>query len=137
MTTIQMRELDAGEINLRNERQATVLDWCKATFAAPNGDLDEATPDTRCLRFVEEAIELAQAHGLDKALVLKQLEEVFSRPRGEPVQEIGGVMVTLNAYCESTGVSLAVCEDLEIIRCNARPIEHFQARQKEKRERGL
>ena len=128
---------DAGEIGTRDGRQKTVLAWCKAAFAAPNGDPDEAKPDTRCLRFIEEALELAQAHGLPADLIQHQLAITYARPKGSIGQEIGGVMVTLNAYCEAMHYSLAAAEGLEIARCNSKPIEHFQRRQKEKREAGL
>lgn len=49
----------------------------------------------RCLRFLEEALELVQACGLTRTEVLRLVDYVYSRPVGEPQQETGGVIITL------------------------------------------
>lgn len=128
---------DMDEIIRRDDRQAKVLAWCKRAFAEPNGDLDEALPETRVLRFFEEAVELAQAFGLRPELLAHQIAVTYAREPGEIAQEVGGVMVTLMAFCESKEISLALAEHNEIARCNSKPLEYFQRRQKEKREKGL
>ena len=53
----------------------------------------------RCDRFTEEAMELVQAVGYDRARAHALVDWVFDRETGEPHQEVGGVMVTLAALC--------------------------------------
>jgi NTP pyrophosphatase (non-canonical NTP hydrolase) len=127
----------AGEITERDHRQRTVLIWCKQAFALPNEDADETGPKTRLQRFYEEATELAQAFGISKENLIKQIEITYARDVGEVYQEMGGVMVTLQAFAESMHYSLALAEHDEISRCNAKDPAHFQQRQREKREQGL
>lgn len=57
-------------------------------------------------RFLEEALELLQSGGYDKSRVATLVEYVYSRPPGEPGQEVGGVMVTLAGYCHIAGISM-------------------------------
>jgi len=60
----------------------------------------------RADRFIEEALELAQATGwaADRAHAL--VDYVFGRPVGEISQEVGGVMVTLAALCNVFDVDI-------------------------------
>lgn len=60
----------------------------------------------RANRFIEEALELVQAIGYDKEQVLKIVDYVYNRPKGELKQEVGGVMVTLAAFCNNFGISI-------------------------------
>ena len=62
--------------------------------------------DERTFRFLEEAMELAQAEGLTRADMAKVADYVFGRDVGETAQEVGGVMVTLAALCWNAGLSL-------------------------------
>lgn len=75
--------------------QKRVAAWTLECFGA------EITADKveRADRFIEEALELAQATGwpADRAHAL--VDYVFGRPTGEIGQEVGGVMVTLAALC--------------------------------------
>ena len=50
-------------------------------------------------RLLEEVLELLQSGGYDPARVAALRDYVWGRPVGEPAQEVGGVMVTLAAYC--------------------------------------
>ena len=80
--------------------QENVGRWMIATFgAAVAGDHVE-----RGHRFVEEAIELAQANGVTKEDVLRLVDYVYSRPVGELRQEIGAVLITLAALCNAHGL---------------------------------
>ena len=45
-------------------------------------------------RFIEEALELAQANACTKEEAHQLVEYVFGRPPGEVRHEVGGVMVT-------------------------------------------
>jgi len=53
-------------------------------------------------RFIEEALELAQASGYSKDRAHALVDYVFTRPQGEINQEVGGVMVTLAALASPT-----------------------------------
>jgi len=118
----------------RDERQTAVFDWCHRAFGTTVSVDDLAE---RGRRFLEEAIELFQANGGTVEELIKVSGIVFGRPVGEVHQEIGGVMVTLYALAEVLGLSVEECEVAEIDRVLSKPIEHFQARQREKREMGL
>jgi hypothetical protein len=83
--------------------QAGVADWMMACFGA---EISEDRLE-RGDRFIEEALELAQTvpgFTADRAHAL--VDYVFSRPVGEPHQEVGGVMVTLAALCNTCGMSI-------------------------------
>jgi NTP pyrophosphatase (non-canonical NTP hydrolase) len=68
-------------------------------------------------RFVEESLELVQACDITKEEVLKIVDYVFDRPKGEIGQEVGGVMNTLAALCVAHGVDLERAADRELERC--------------------
>jgi NTP pyrophosphatase (non-canonical NTP hydrolase) len=65
-------------------------DWAVRSFGAAQ----MANKKTRALRLVEEAIELCQAVGVDEVDVLKTLAHVYAGEPGEPIQEMGGVLLT-------------------------------------------
>ncbi|EPK4167847.1 hypothetical protein QEG52_000536 [Stenotrophomonas maltophilia] len=69
-------------------------------------------------RLLEEVLELLQAHGYDRARVPTLVDYVFGRPVGEPVQEVGGVMVTLAGYCWVAGIDMHAAGDAELARIN-------------------
>jgi len=72
----------------------------------------------RADRFAEEALELCQTipeFTADRAHAL--VDYVFSRATGEREQEVGGVMVTLAALCNTCGaVDIGACADRELSR---------------------
>jgi len=93
--------------------QAGVRDWMMACFGA------EIAADKleRADRFVEEALELAQTmpgFSADRAHAL--VDYVFNRPQGEINQEVGGVMITLAALCNTVGADIASEADRELAR---------------------
>jgi len=90
--------------------QRDVGEWMLACFGpAISHDKIE-----RNFRFFEEALELVQAHGCTKEQALTLVDYVFSRPIGEPAQEVGGVMVCLAALCNASGLDMdaAGCAEL-------------------------
>lgn len=86
----------------------------------------------RNYRFTEEALELVQSAGIEKEKVLELVEYVFSRPVGEIKQEVGGVMVTLAAFCNANRINLEDEANNELQRCwnNIEKIRHKQANKK-------
>lgn len=92
--------------------QNKVCTWSYSCFGeAISNDVVE-----RNHRFIEESLELAQSHGITKDEVLKLVDYVFSRPTGEPHQELGGVMVTLAALCNAYGYDMLLDGEIELNR---------------------
>jgi hypothetical protein len=117
-------------MSTRDQTQKVVVDWGVRCFGQAHMD-DRVI---RAARFLEEAVELAQACGLAKDHALRALEHVYSRPAGEVEQEIGGVSVTLLALCGAFGLSADDCETKEIARCLSLPPEKFAERNRAKIE---
>jgi hypothetical protein len=110
-----------------------IYDWGVRCFGAAHMQ----NRGVRGLRFFEEAIELCQAIGLSKDQLHKAVDIVYSRPKGDWKQEIGGCRVTLTALCEAADLS---CDDLylvEVQRCLAKDPAHFTKRNAEKIALGL
>lgn len=93
--------------------QACVYDWMAKCFMRP----DSMLPVQRSFRFVEEALELAQASGTSREEALRLVEYVYGRPAGLIGQEIGGVMVTLSGLATSFGLSMEYAGNAELARC--------------------
>nr|WP_313269016.1 hypothetical protein [Stenotrophomonas geniculata] len=86
-------------------------------------------------RLLEEVLELLQAHGYDSARVPTLVNYVFGRPVGEPAQEVGGVMVTLAAYCSVAGLSMQADGQAELDRINQPDVmARIRAKQEAKNE---
>lgn len=66
------------------------FDWATRCF----GEEQMKDPKTRALRLVEEAVELAQAVGVHCAEVGQCVDDVYARPKGAPLQAMGGVIMT-------------------------------------------
>jgi NTP pyrophosphatase (non-canonical NTP hydrolase) len=58
------------------------------------------------MRFLEEALELAQAVGLTEAEIDKVKTHVYAKSVGRVEQEIGGVVSTLLTLAQAHGVSM-------------------------------
>lgn len=67
-------------------------------------------------RFLEEALELVQSLGCTQSEARQLVDYVFSRPVGEPKQELGGVMVTLSALASCHDMNLDTAGETELIR---------------------
>lgn len=79
-------------------------------------------------RFLEEALELVQSLNMPKHVVLQIVDYVYSRPRGEPEQELGGVMVTLAALSTAKNMDMNKCAEVELQRVWGK-IEVIRAKQ--------
>lgn len=104
--------------------QSRVRSWAVRCFG-------EAVADDhveRTHRFLEEAMELAQARGCTKEEALGLLDYVFSRAAGDPVQEVGGVAMTLAALCSASDIDMENAAQVELGRVEA-SIEKIRAKQ--------
>ena len=68
-------------------------------------------------RFLEEALELVQSLDMDRETVHKLVNYIFDRPKGEPKQELGGVMNTLAILSEINSMSMWEAAEEELTRC--------------------
>ena len=81
-------------------------------------------------RFLEEALELVQAGGCTASEATQLVAYVFGRPVGEKQQEVGGVMVTLAAWCVANNVNMHGCGQQELQRINnEETMEKIRAKQ--------
>lgn len=115
-------------MNYQNE----VKGWMIACF----GEQITADKEERVWRFLEEALELAQAAGCTHEQAAKLLEYVYRRPVGETYQEVGGVMVTLAGLCTANSIEMESAGDHELSRCWVKS-ETIREKQKAKAERGI
>jgi NTP pyrophosphatase (non-canonical NTP hydrolase) len=123
----------AGGTMSRFYRQKRVGNWVRGMFG---DDVAMAMPE-RGKRLAEEALEAAQAAGIDEATALRLVMRVFSRPAGTLQKEVGQVGVTLLALAEAAGIDADQAELCEVIRISTIPKEVFAARHAAKVEQGV
>lgn len=111
--------------------QARCAIWVQDTF----GDKSLFDRRNRAARFAEEAVELAQAEGVDEQQMLKIVLRAYQRPVGEVEQEVAGSLFTFLVYCYAAGVwpakAVHLCK-LELDRCLTLGPEPFRAKQRDK-----
>lgn len=73
-------------------------------------------PVERNHRFLEESLELVQSLGCTKSEAIQLVDYVFSRPKGEVQQEVGGVAITLAALCNVQRIDLQFAANIELQR---------------------
>lgn len=102
----------AQDLFINKDFQKRVVDWMMECFRV------EVIYDVmeRNHRFLEEALELVQSLGCTKSEAEQLVDYVFNRPVGEPIQEVGGVMVTLAALCNAAGLNMMEGAETELAR---------------------
>lgn len=116
-----------------DDQQTDITKWVISRFGiSVLGSVHE-----RVARVLEEAIELAQSEGMSKLEVLGLIDHVFSKARGAPFQEAGGVGVTLAAYAESKMWKLSDVIAAEVARIHSLPPDYFHKRQQAKADAGV
>lgn len=91
----------------------------------------------RGARVLEEAAELAQALGCPKDQVIRTIDHVYSRPVGDPAQEIGGVATTLLAACSALEEDFEILAEREVSRIESKDPEYFRERNAAKADAGI
>ncbi|MGZ5858710.1 MAG: DUF551 domain-containing protein [Burkholderiaceae bacterium] len=125
---------DAGTfLASRKLRQDQILAWACNTFGKATAD----NSGERIRRFAEEAVELAQAVGLDNQSMLDIIEHVYARIPGNLTQEIGQVGVSLLGLAQHLNIDADDEERKEFERIKSLPAEYWQARQNAKAEKGI
>ena len=98
----------------KNTFQKAVQDWVDKVF----GLLHNSDKASRIHRAIEEMLELCQALTCTKQEVLELVDYVYSRPVGEPKQELGGVMLTVAALANAHDMDMYECALTELTRVN-------------------
>lgn len=109
---------------MKERFETQVMHWARTCF----GDHDAFSPQQRTHRFLEEALELAQACGATRDDALQLVDYVFNRPIGEAPQEVGGVMLTLALVCYVQGIDMHEAGDTELARVWSK-LETIRAKQ--------
>lgn len=91
----------------------------------------------RLMRFVEEAIELAHADGMERVTLDAIASRVYGRERGEIRKEIGQAQACLETYAENIGESASSLAEIEWQRVQRIPSEEWQRRHKAKQDIGI
>jgi len=92
-----------------NDFQMSIYQWMRECF----GLSVVCNIQERNFRFIEEAMELVQSLGCTKTDVQRVMDYVYDRPKGDPAQEVGGVMVTLAGLCSITSLDMSLCAEQE------------------------
>lgn len=96
--------------------QDTYQDGVKLWLESCFGSEIASDRQERCHRFLEEALELAQACGCTRKDAIELVQYVFNRPTGDKRQEVGGAMVTLAGLCHAHDLDMQACADAELAR---------------------
>lgn len=104
--------------------QARVQPWMMACFG-PEISADKLERGDRLL---EELFELLQSGDYPRERIRALENYTWSRPRGEPPQEVGGVMITLAAYCLAHDLDMHQCGETELARIWTK-VEAIRAKQ--------
>lgn len=104
--------------------QDGVARWTLACFGRKIAN----DPVERNHRFLEEALELVQSLHCSRDEAHQLVDYVFSRPVGEPGQEMGGVMLTLAALAQANGLVMQGCGEVELDRVWSK-IKQIRAKQ--------
>lgn len=116
----------------RDERQEAVREWIVRAFGPNTVVISE-----RVSRVIEEAVELAQSEGFNETMIMNIVKHVFAKEPGKPRQEVGGLGVTILAYCASKGLSADTEEKREFERVLRMPLQYFRKRQEVKHAAGI
>jgi hypothetical protein len=116
----------------RDERQARVGQWVRETFGEAVFNRTE-----RVARLVEEVAEMAQAEEFPREQIVAVVDHVYAKAPGDARQEVGGVGVTLLAYCESVDISADEAESAEVERVVSLDAAYVRERQNRKAAAGV
>lgn len=117
-----VRENDA--VSAVDTFQGRVQPWLLACF----GEVIAGDREERNHRFLEEALELVQSLGCTEGEAHQLVDYVYGREIGQPMQEAGGVMVTLAALCLANRLDMYAAGETELARVWTK-VEAIRAKQ--------
>jgi hypothetical protein len=91
-------------------------DWSSQWMTACFGPVISADVTERNHRFLEEALELVQAKGCTASEAHQLVDYVFNRPIGDPFQELGGIMVMLEALANASDLNMDEAAETKLLR---------------------
>lgn len=116
-----------------SQRQAKILDWAKRCF----GERVATNRAERAMRVLEEALELAQAEGVDIKHANLMMHHVYQKPVGKTAHEVAGVSVALEALAENLNLNVSGLTSIEVERITNVDPNHFRKRQMIKENAGV
>lgn len=126
-------EFRGPDVAFEQSYQERVAGWLHECFGS---DVASSKLE-RTHRFLEEALELAQAGGCSRADALALVDYVYSRPVGDIRAETGGVLVTLAGMAEAYEIEMAAAGETELARNQARTSEIREKRARKLRNSPL
>lgn len=112
----------------KNKNQGSFQSRTKLWTVSCFGEAVSNNAIERNHRFLEEALELVQTAGCTASEAHQLVDYVYSRPTGEMLQELGGVMVTLAALSNAWHIDMEKCAETELSRVWTK-IEKIRAKQ--------
>lgn len=113
--------------------QGLIYNWTVAMF----GSARATSKKERAFRFIEEAIELAQALGLNHEEVVAVVNRNYQVDAGDVAKELAQTQFTLYALAESIGEDAEGLCRSELSRVRQYPKEYWEARQQRKVDAGI
>ncbi|WP_234891478.1 hypothetical protein [Agrobacterium vitis] len=114
----------AGAEDPAETLQSRVQPWMIACFG-PEISADKLERGDRLL---EEVFELLQSGDYPRERIRALEDYTWARPKGAPAQEVGGVMVTLAAYCLAHDLNMHEAGEIELARIWTK-VEKIRAKQ--------
>lgn len=121
----------AGGTRIR--RQIAIHDWVRRTF----GHDVSINIQERAIRVLEEAIEVAQAAGVEPDMIQRMAERVYAKEPGELPKELGQLGLVILALASAAGHSADRLEEEEVEHVLSLPADHFRKRFDAKKAMGL
>lgn len=114
------------------DRPSRALMWAEQTFGPVALD-----PEERALRFVEEAIELANALNVSHVTLQAIVSRVWNKDRGDVARELGQTQLTLELLSKAIGISADDEALKEFYRIQSIPKEEWERRHAAKVKLGI
>lgn len=127
----KLQEAERRLVSAR-ERPKEILAWAVETFGPVAADGDERT-----FRFIEEALELAQARGIQRTDIDAIAGRVYQRQPGAVPREVGQCQLTLEALAEQAGCDASHEAKVEFDRIREIPKETWAKRHAAKTAVGI
>lgn len=111
-----------------------IWDWGVSCFGIDH----MRNPKVRGLRFIEEAVEVAQALDIPRERMIDVINIVYSKPPGQMMEELGGALLTLSVLCRLvSNKDMDEILEIELRRCLAKPAGTMTKRNEERNKLGL
>lgn len=105
-------------------KERVLYDWIVRTFGGRRAN----DPHEQALRLLEEATEVAQAAGVDRDLVTRITDHVYSKMPGTLATEVAQARLCTLAVSATLGLNGDVIEDAEIARVLSIPTKDLRER---------